>query len=64
MTVNGGQRIHRTGDLELMVSRDEVARYFFGSTLIPERLRVPAGRLGPGLRYLDYHKTHVFRGAC
>ena len=61
ITVNGGQRIHRTSDLELMVSRDEVTRYFFGSAVLPERLRVPAGLPGPGERYLEYHNANVFR---
>jgi putative restriction endonuclease len=62
ITVNGGQRIHRTGELRVLLDRDEIARYFFGSQVIHERLLVPLGRPGPGKRYVDYHKEHVFRG--
>lgn len=63
LTVNGGCRIHLAANLELRIPMDKALGYFFGADILPERLRVPPGRSGPGRRYLDYHGEHVFMGA-
>lgn len=60
LTVNGGLRIHRSRDLEVRLV-DRVTDSFFGPQVVHERLLVGRGGRGPARKYLEYHKTHVFR---
>jgi putative restriction endonuclease len=61
LTVNGGLRVHRADSLDaLVVSEPEADRYFGEGALRPW-LVVPTGAPGPARRYLEYHRTKVFR---
>jgi putative restriction endonuclease len=62
LTVNGGYRIHRARGLEARLA-DRVTESFFGPDIVGERLLLGRAAEGPGRRYLDYHRRHVFERA-
>ena len=61
LTVNGGYRIHRASVLEESVVKDQGASYYFGA-ILQVRLVLPERAKMPDIRYLSYHREHVFRG--
>jgi putative restriction endonuclease len=61
LTVNGGYRIHRARVLEQSVVKDQGASYYFGAVL-SAHLLLPEQAKRPALRYLTYHREHIFKG--
>ncbi|PWU54779.1 HNH endonuclease [Micromonospora sp. S4605] len=62
LTVNGGLRIHIHTDLHRRVDADPALHAAFGRPPLAERLLLPADALPPQRAYLDWHRTHVYRG--
>lgn len=61
LTVNGGLRVHRARSLDALVVREPEADRYFGESALRPSLVVPAGTPGPARRYLEFHRTKVFR---
>ena len=61
LTVNGGRKIHRAGELEALMVHEPEAELYFGGAAVKPHLILPTGARGPGTKYLAYHREHVFR---
>lgn len=61
ITINGGQRLHRSPALERAENVDSGVRHNFRDSLRPALL-LPAGSPGPDERYLHWHHEHIFQG--
>lgn len=61
LTVNGGLQIHISPTLAEGMSRDPVARSYFGRPPLLDKILLPPNADPPGRPYLTWHKSHVFQ---
>ena len=59
LLVNGGYRIHLSHALADAARSDVGMSRSFGHPPIGEALHLPTGAIGPGSRYLEWHRTNV-----
>ncbi|MFF4891934.1 HNH endonuclease [Micromonospora chersina] len=62
LTVNGGLRIHIHASVQATAHLDTAVRAAFGRPPLGEKLLLPMGAVPPQRAYLEWHRTHVYRG--
>ncbi|MBF9131395.1 HNH endonuclease [Plantactinospora sp. S1510] len=62
LSINGGLRIHVHASVHATADLNPAVRAAFGRPPLAEHLLLPLGAQPPQGVYLDWHRTHVYRG--